>query len=1253
MNNKENKYLNEVYPNKGESKKDFISRFMEVTKDEYPDVKQRYAVANSYWDRRNKVNEEEHKMISEFLEELNKIDESSSGYVETYNGCKIHDMGDVFVITDKKGLNIHETKNDPKAWIDDHTEGGLLKEKIDESAEMHNGYKIEDAVYLHGEDKSGAKVAISKDGIIVGGADSFEEAKNKIDNMSSEEDLIYKEDMTEDTIKTSSGKWTNKGKEGTHGTFKTKKEADQQRKAMFSNKKKGAKWGESLKEEYGPHKGSYILEEIARDVELGNTVGNITYIDENDNEKEIGWTLYLTINGEEIEDLNLSTVTEDYFLDYCSYPIKDGFDNYYDVEATFDKTSGIPEEDLRLIGFDRNDIIKYGQGEDVTTYFTFRIEFDDEDFELDESFNESIKKRYALTDDTDEVIQIVNSKKEAFDWVKENPRIKFIEVVDYISDQDGEDYDWDSAEVVWERDDIDEEFYADPDDGEPFEAVSKATGEVFHIKPIFKRDKLATLVSESDEEVKVPLYDLYDLYDVYDWERNKLCGELDESKKLNESHSIIDKVNSFRKKYPKAVWFDNGKEVIIRETKENKRRLEEFDLLDYAMYDEYNNYDVYVIDYSTEYDTLSAKNEEMNEGVNDKYIGKKFDDEFVKHLEEIGFVEDVDDRQIGVDRFTFSDDENEKVDIYTYWKGKNNSVSVYVKDGVIVDIGGRIDESITEAKQEFVKVGPSLPRNWVIVRHNGKYSLLSEKEFEKAKSDPDKWFKETFVDEFTTKKELIKQFKREPAYSSIFDGIEINESVDEREVLSKIGSYEIIKDGYGFGIDDGTTVNRFFVDNDGVPHFDYEPTNKMVRKAIDKLVNSGKLDNPHYKGNDANYVGNTLKYGRGIKEDYSVKYITKEIFDKTNSKLLKDEIDRDNVSVVVKDGRTWWTERNRLSSKADDILRREIKRLYPELISLSEISVKEDIAFIADEDQFKEINRICKKIGIEKVADINHFKKEMGCENCSTEKLIELLREYEKELGDDFKIEECNLKESKEIDRKGFVSLVKLGEKPYDGYSILNDGYFVERIYAESDEDAIKQFRDRTAKKVSECKGSINIRESLNDIDNSNYNQYDLRNLYDSQILSEDRKVELAKLLHENKDAKEIYKFLAEGLNDEEEEETVEETVEKVEEDRGNAFFIRKPTSLEEIKKVKEERIAIDPDSIGDDYSVIKVVESENIQSLGALNSIAEKYATLFDEIGDNYYNHYVIKVRTPEGDWLIDTNGYDYARYVAFVEKE
>ena len=56
------------------------------------------------------------------------------------------------------------------------------------------------------------------------------------------------ESLQEDTIK-QNGKWVNKGKEGTHGTFKTKKAADAQRKAMFANSEKNRNFGENLKED--------------------------------------------------------------------------------------------------------------------------------------------------------------------------------------------------------------------------------------------------------------------------------------------------------------------------------------------------------------------------------------------------------------------------------------------------------------------------------------------------------------------------------------------------------------------------------------------------------------------------------------------------------------------------------------------------------------------------------------------------------------------------------------------------------------------------------------------------------------------------------------------------------------------------------------------------------------------------------------------------------------------------------------------
>lgn len=52
--------------------------------------------------------------------------------------------------------------------------------------------------------------------------------------------------VCEDTVK-QGNKWVNKGKDGTHGTFKTKKAADAQRKAMFANKGKKSTFGESRK----------------------------------------------------------------------------------------------------------------------------------------------------------------------------------------------------------------------------------------------------------------------------------------------------------------------------------------------------------------------------------------------------------------------------------------------------------------------------------------------------------------------------------------------------------------------------------------------------------------------------------------------------------------------------------------------------------------------------------------------------------------------------------------------------------------------------------------------------------------------------------------------------------------------------------------------------------------------------------------------------------------------------------------------
>lgn len=82
---------------------------------------------------------------------------------------------------------------------------------------------------------------------------------------------------------------------------------------------------------------------------------------------------------------------------------------------------------------------------------------------------------------------------------------------------------------------------------------------------------------------------------------------------------------------------------------------------------------------------------------------------------------------------------------------------------------------------------------------------------------------------------------------------------DDRQVLWCKGNTCIIKDSYGFGIDNGITVNRFIVDNDGKALYDYEPAT-YIKDTVSKLIKSGKLNNLNYNAENPKTVGDTLKY---------------------------------------------------------------------------------------------------------------------------------------------------------------------------------------------------------------------------------------------------------------------------------------------------------------------------------------------------------------------------------------------------------
>ena len=103
-----------------------------------------------------------------------------------------------------------------------------------------------------------------------------------------------KEDIKEDTVK-KDGKWVNKGKEGTHGEFKTKKAADAQRKAMFANGYKG----ESLKE-------STSIKEEPHEECIGNNCA-----DENDLFPEEKYFTIVVTRSDDGEDEIIDDVTKE------------------------------------------------------------------------------------------------------------------------------------------------------------------------------------------------------------------------------------------------------------------------------------------------------------------------------------------------------------------------------------------------------------------------------------------------------------------------------------------------------------------------------------------------------------------------------------------------------------------------------------------------------------------------------------------------------------------------------------------------------------------------------------------------------------------------------------------------------------------------------------------------------------------------------------------------------------------------------
>ena len=146
----------------------------------------------------------------------------------------------------------------------------------------------------------------------------------------SSQDWKLEESLQEDTIKTKSGKWVNKGKEGTHGEFKTKKAADAQRKAMFSQ-------GYQAKEGLDESKDDGLKEETSQDKNSNaRTVNELTKgIEEIKKSKEPSHTLGFGID-----------LDDDYFLE-CDVFGKPG-DRTLSVEVVDQYGMGLGSEEYSI-----------------------------------------------------------------------------------------------------------------------------------------------------------------------------------------------------------------------------------------------------------------------------------------------------------------------------------------------------------------------------------------------------------------------------------------------------------------------------------------------------------------------------------------------------------------------------------------------------------------------------------------------------------------------------------------------------------------------------------------------------------------------------------------------------------------------------------------------------------------------------------------------------------------------------------------
>ena len=130
------------------------------------------------------------------------------------------------------------------------------------------------------------------------------------------------------------------------------------------------------------------------------------------------------------------------------------------------------------------------------------------------------------------------------------------------------------------------------------------------------------------------------------------------------------------------------------------------------------------------------------------------------------------------------------------------------------------------------------------------------------------------------------------------DDLDESKSIKEDvEVIYQKGNKKIIKDGYGYAIDDGINANRFYVTDDGEPKFDDGCSSKFWLDKVNSLIKAGKLTSRKNESKsikeDVNSAANSLF---DLLKDYGAISVDKDV-DVTRITFRNSEDDSDATLV--------------------------------------------------------------------------------------------------------------------------------------------------------------------------------------------------------------------------------------------------------------------------------------------------------------------------------------------------------------------